>query len=84
MASKKWFNKAVNKRPPYNLGGWSKSQSVSTRRRNALTSRPKSWSLNRRRRSAGQALQSLSNVTKDKRTKVAAKRDANYFFGMLK
>ena len=80
---KKWFGKAVMDKPPYDLGGWSKSQSTSTRRRNALTSRPKNWTLNHRRLSAGRALQALANVTKDKRTKVLAQRDANYFFNLL-
>ncbi len=82
--SKKWFKRAVNKAPPYNLGGWKKNQSNSTRRRNALSSRPKSWSLRRKRRSTGQALISLSNVTKDKSTKNKARQDAHYFFRMLK
>ena len=81
---KNWYKKAVNEKPPYTLGGWSKNQSSITRRRNALNSRPKNWSLNKRRLSAGRALQALSNVTKDKRTKELAKRDANYFFRLLK
>ena len=29
----KWFNKAVNEKPPYNLGGWSKSQSTRSEER---------------------------------------------------
>ena len=80
---KEWFKKAVNARPPNNLGGWNKSQSTVTRRRLALESRPKNWSLHRRRLSAGRALQALANVTKDKRTAELAKRDANYFFRNL-
>jgi hypothetical protein len=82
--AKKWYKKAIMKKPPYNLGGWSKSQSATTRRRNALSSRPKSWSLKRKRLSAGRGLIALSNVTKDKPTKMKAKQDANYFFRMLK
>lgn len=84
MPSKKWYKKAVNKSSPYNLGGWKKNQTSSTRRKHALSSRPKGWSLNHKRLSTGRALQSLANVTKDKSTKKKAKQDANYFFRMLK
>jgi len=80
---KKWFQEAVKKRPPYNLGGWSKSQSPETRRRLALASRPSNWSLHKRRLSAARALQALANVTKDPATKRAAQADANYFFSLL-
>jgi len=76
---KKWFQQAIRKRPPYKLG-WKKTQSTNTRRRNALSSRPKNWSLNKKRLSAGRALIALANVTKDKRTKELAKKDASYFF----
>ena len=79
MAKKKWFREAVQKRPPYKLG-WKKTQSTETRRRKALESRPKNWSLKKRRLSAGRGLIALSNVTKDKRTKELARRDARYFF----
>ncbi|RLG19372.1 hypothetical protein DRN67_02895 [Candidatus Micrarchaeota archaeon] len=79
----KWFRKAVTARPPNTLGGWSKSKSADARRRAALSSRPKSWSLQRRRRSAGRALQALANVTKDKPTRLKAKADARYFFRRL-
>ena len=81
---KNWYKKAVNEKPPYTLGGWSKNQSSITRRRNALNSRPKNWSLNKRRLSAGRALQALANVTKDGQTKKVAQRDAHYFFKLLK
>jgi len=77
--TKKWFRKAVRKKPPYHLG-WKKTQSTATRRRKAIASRPKSWSLKKRRTSAGRALTALANVTKDKRTKTLARRDASYFF----
>jgi len=76
----KWFKKAVREKPPYNLGGWKKNQSARTRRRIALNSRPKNWTLKRKYLSAGRALQSLANVTKDRRTKVIARMDARYFF----
>lgn len=79
---KKWFGPAVAARPPYTLGGWSKDQSVSVRRRLALASRPKSWSMKRRYLSAARALQALANVTKDMLTKRTAKVDAEYFFSM--
>jgi len=76
---KKWFTKAVRDKPPYTLG-WKKTQSTNTRRRNALASRPKNWSLDKKRLSAGRALIALANVTKDKKTEELAKRDATYFF----
>lgn len=81
---RKWFTKAVNAKPPYNLGGWKKTQSATTRRSKALGSRPKGWSMDHRRRSAGRALTALANVTKDKPTKRVARADANYFFRKLK
>lgn len=84
MKTKKWFKKAVRKKPPYSLGGWKKTQSASTRRKKALSSRPKGWSLRNRYLSAGRALIALSNVTKDKPTKRIARVDAKYFFGKLK
>jgi len=82
MVKEKWFKKAVMKKAPYSLGGWSKRLSASTRRSYALASRPKNWSLKKRRLSAGRALQALANVTKDKRTKELAGLDARYFFGL--
>ena len=84
MANKKWFNKAVMNKPPYSLGGWQKNQQTKTRRRKALSSRPKNWTLHKRYLSAGRALMALSNVTKDKQTKIKAMVDANYFFKKLK
>lgn len=78
--NKKWFKKAVMDKPPYDLGGWSKLQTSAIRRRKALSSRPKNWTLKKRRLSAGRALISLSNVTKDIPTKVLARKDAKYFF----
>ena len=84
MGRRKWFREAVYKRPPYTLGGWRKNQPARVRRRHALASRPKNWSLRRRRRSAGQALQALANVTKDPETRRKARADAKYFFGLLK
>jgi len=81
---KKWFQKAVKAKPPYTLGGWSKHQSPVVRRGKALSSRPHNWTLRNRYRSAGQALQALSNVTTDPRTKNLAALDARYFFGKLR
>ena len=80
----KWFKKAVLEKPPYNLGGWHKNQSVSLRRRHAIASRPKNMTLRHRRLSAARALQALANVTKDKATKRAALSDARYFYNLLK
>ena len=81
--ARKWFQEAVRKKPPYDLGGWSKNQSPETRRRLALASRDKRLSLHDRRLSAARALQALANVTKDPATKRAAQADANYFFSLL-
>lgn len=80
----KWFQKAIRAKPPYTLGGWKKTKGASSRRRAALGSRPKSWSLKKRRLSAGRALLALANVTRDGATKKRAKVDAAYFFRKLK
>ena len=84
MKEKKWFKNAVEKRPPYNLGGWKKSQKPVTRRRLALGSRPKSWTLYNRYLSAARALQALANVTRDEGTKTAARADSRYFYDKAK
>ena len=81
MAEKKWFKKAVLAKKPNTLGGWGKDKKITTRRRLALASRPKSWTLKRRRLSAGRALQALANITRDKLTKKRASADAKHFFG---
>ena len=75
----KWFKKAVDARPPYTLGGWKTTQTATTRRRLALSSRPRNWTKKHRYRSAAQALQALANVTRDKKTKLKATADAKYF-----
>ena len=80
----KWFKKAVRKKPPYSLGGWSKTQAKDIRRRHALNSRPKGWTLNHKRLSAARALMAIANVTKDKQTRIVAMRDARYFFKLAK
>jgi len=77
---KQWFQKAIKNKPPNTLGGWNKNQTPSTRRRLALQSRPRNWTLKHRYLSAARALQALANVTKDRRTKVIARMDARYFF----
>jgi hypothetical protein len=84
MPKKKWFKKAVEKRPPNNLGGWKKSLPANIRRRRALSSRPKNWTMPHRYLSAGRALQALANVTKDKWTRMRAIQDAKYFFKKAK
>jgi len=75
-----WFRKAVKARPPYSLGGWTKSKPASSRQKAAISSRPKSWSLKRRRLSAGRALTALANVTRDRATRKKARVDARHFF----
>jgi hypothetical protein len=77
---KKWFQRAVKAKAPYTLGGWSKSKSTATRRRLALSSRPKTWTLKRKRLSTARALQALANVSKDKATRSKAESDATYFY----
>lgn len=81
---KKWFKKAVEEKPPYTLGGWKKTQPANTRRKLALLSRPKNWTLNHRRLSAARALQALANVTKDSATKILAVQDAKHFLKLYK
>ena len=76
----KWFQKAVQAKPPYDLGGWSKTKSTLTRRRLALASRPISLTLTNRRLSAGRALIALANVSRDSATRAKARADAKYFF----
>lgn len=82
--AKDWYKKAIMEKPPYNLGGWSKKDSAMVRRRKALGSRPKNWTLNHKRLSTGRALIALSNVTRDAPTKRLARQDAKYFFSLLK
>jgi len=83
LAPTKWFKKAVRDRPPYTLG-WKKTQSTPVRRQNSLDSRPNNWKLDTRRLSAARALTAIANVTKDKRTKLLAKRDARHFFNLAR
>lgn len=75
---KKWFQKAMGE-STFSLSGWKKSQPASVRRKIALSSRPKSWSMKKRFISVSRALQSLANVTKDRITKLKAKEDSAYF-----
>ncbi|MBL7101083.1 MAG: hypothetical protein ISS23_03970 [Nanoarchaeota archaeon] len=75
---KKWFQQAIGK-SKFTLSGWKKTQKASKRRKIALSSRPKAWSLKKRFISVSRALQSLANVTGDKVTKKAAKQDSGYF-----
>ena len=81
--SKKWFQEAVAKKPPYELG-WRKDMSLEARRRAAVASRPKNWTPHHRLLSTAQALQSLHNVTKDRETKRLAAIDARYFYAKAK
>lgn len=83
MSKKKWLTKAVREKPPCTLG-WRKTQSTGVRRRNALESRPKNWTLHKRRLSTARALTALANVTTDKRTKELARRDAEYFYKVVR
>jgi len=67
----KWFHAGK----PLN---WDKDNKPVTRRRNALKSRNGNYL------KTGRALQSLANVTKDKKTKTEAGLDARYFFAKNK
>jgi hypothetical protein len=69
--SERWFS-------PGKRTGWSKRLPATERRRLALKAHKGSYL------SAGRALQALSNVTTDWRTKVLAGQDARYFFRMNK
>ena len=79
-----WFQKAVKEKPPYNLGGWKKTQTRKRRRILALSSRPKNWTLKHRYLSAARALQALANVTKDQQTREKASSDARHFYKMYR
>lgn len=80
MSKKKWFQEAVNKRPPHTLGGWNKNLPAEKRRRLALSSRPRNWTLKTKYLSAARALQALANVTRDAETRRKALADAEYFY----
>lgn len=82
--AKKWFKKAVKKRPPNTLGGWKKNLPAKVRRDKAYKSRPKSWSAERKLLSAARALIALANVTQDIETKKAARADATFFLVLRK
>jgi len=74
---KLWFN-------PKSHSGWSKSQTATTRRRKLLSSTIKSKSFHDRYVAAGRKIQSLANVSRDKRTSELARKDAIYFFRKAK
>ena len=69
--------------PIKSLGGWHKGLKPDYRRRLALASRPKRWSLAIRRLSAGKELLRISKMTTDKGTKAAALSDAKYFLSKV-
>lgn len=71
------------KKKYYTLG-WRKTQSTGVRRRAALASRPKNWTLHKRRLSTARALTALANVTTDRRTKELARKDAEYFYRIIR
>jgi len=73
----------AKKKSPYNLG-WRKTQSTGVRRRNAIASRPKNWTLHKRRLSTARALTALANVTTDRKTEVLVRKDAEYFFNIIR
>jgi len=73
--SKKWFQEAIGKRPPYHLG-WKKDKPQEQRIRLAIASRPKNWSEQQRTLSASRALQALANISTDRETASKAKADA--------
>lgn len=69
--------------PIKSLGGWHKGLKPGYRRRLALASRPKRWSLAIRRLSAGKELLRVSKLTSDRGTKAAALADARYFLSKV-
>lgn len=78
-----WYREAVYKKAPYKLG-WKKTDSMEKRRRRALASRPKNWSLKNKYLSVARALQALANVTRDRETRMKAKKDAQHFLALYK
>jgi hypothetical protein len=83
MPKKRWFRKAVDAKPPYSLGGWSKNLPPTKRRSLAFQSRKKGTD-RARVLSAARALIALANVTKDYPTKAAAKADATHLLVLYK
>lgn len=81
MAKNQWYKEAVEKNPPYTLGGWHKDQSAETRRKHALSSRTKYQCSYKKYLSAARALMALHNVSNDRDTKLKALSDAKYFYG---
>jgi hypothetical protein len=79
MPSRNWFKKAVMDKPPYTTG-WHKNMSQEQRLRASLASRPKSWTLQRKRLSSARALIALSNVSTDSATRMKARADARLLF----
>lgn len=77
MRKKLWFS-------PKTHSGWSKTETSTTRRRRLLASVPKNWTMHRRYVTAGRKAQALSNVTKDRPTRLKARADASYFFRRAK
>jgi len=73
----------MTKKKSYTLG-WRKTQSTGVRRRNALASRPANWSLHKRRLSTARALTALANVTTDRKTEELARKDAVYFYRIIR
>lgn len=74
---KKWFT-------PTKKTNWKKSQKASTRRANIMESVDKRLTMHNRYILAARRIQAISNVTRDKQTKVLAFQDAKYFFTKAK
>ena len=68
----KWFE------PSPRSTGWDKDDPPATRRRNVLKSR---WNNHLK---AARAMQALSNVTTDSKTKRLAAQDARYFYAQYR
>ena len=60
--------------------GWRKGQRPSTRRRHLMDSTDKRKSAHNRRIEAARRANALANVTEDRPTAIAARRDARHFY----
>ena len=60
--------------------GWRKGQNPSTRLRHLMSKTDKRKSLHNRRIEAARRANALANVTEDRPTAIAARRDARHFY----
>jgi len=78
-----WIEKKLKKDSANCLGGWKSTQSANIRRRNILGKTNKKLNLNNRRLQSAKILLSFAKISTNKKIKLLAKRDANYFLNLL-